>query len=103
MTTHGLLYRLNSVDVMVKTPRTESQQRALEDITRYIERLSDCVKTDRQRARQICQSYLGACSSADIFQDNTDEKFQRIVVECSIDDQKMVKKKLEALYMNLNR
>ena len=104
MTTSGLLYRLNSVDVVIKTPRTESQEKALEVVTKYIEKLSDCIKTDREKAKQLCQSYLGACSSADIFgRQPVDEKFQKIVVECSLDDQKVVKKKLEILYMNLSR
>ena len=90
--------------MIVKITRTETQQKALEAVTKYIEKLSDCVKTDKDKALHLCQSYLGACSSADIFNRvPVDEKFQRFVVECNLDDQKMVKKKLESLYCNLNR
>ncbi|XP_054153925.1 uncharacterized protein LOC128952540 isoform X2 [Oppia nitens] len=103
VTSHGLLYRLNSVDVILKTNRNKSQEKALETVNNAIEKLSDCAKYDKQSAKQLCQSYLSACSSDHSFKSQTfDEAFQKQIIECTIDDQKRIKKSLENIFHNID-
>jgi BCL2-associated athanogene 2 len=103
VTTHGLLYRLNSVDVILTTPRTQSQEKALENVEQFFEKLLDLAKTDRQLAIHICQSYLSACTSDQFRSEPVDEKFLKLIVECAVDDQKKVRKKLENLFSSLTK
>jgi len=103
VTTHGLLYRLNSVDVILTTPRSETQLKALENVNLFIEKLSDAIKTNRELAKQICQSYLSACSSDQFKSIPVDEKFQKIIIQCAVDDQKKIRKKLENLLCSMNK
>lgn len=100
VSTSGLLYRLNSVDIAIKTPRNELQEKALENVTKVIEQLTEEVNSDRELAVQKCLSYLSACSSNERSHCSTpsDEKFQSAIIECAVDDQKKIRKKLESLY-----
>jgi BCL2-associated athanogene 2 len=103
VTTHGLLYRLNSVDVVLTTPRTQSQEKALENVEQFLEKLLEIAKTDRQLAIHSCQSYLSACTSDHFRSVPVDEKFLKLIVECAVDDQKKIKKKLENLFSSLTK
>lgn len=52
-----------------------------------------------------CQQYLNACASSasDIRFDNVDKKFENAVLGCTLDDQKIIKKRLQALYTYLTQ
>lgn len=107
VTTHGLLYRLNSVDVMITTPRTESQEKALEALNGFINKLADTIKNNKDAAKHLCQSYLTACSSdsnLELHKDAPiDEQFQKAIIDCAVDDQKKIRKRLEGLYEALKK
>ncbi|CAG2118290.1 unnamed protein product, partial [Medioppia subpectinata] len=55
---HGLLHRLNSIDIILKTTRNEAQEKALETVNTFIDKLSDSVNNDKELAKKVCQSYL---------------------------------------------
>lgn len=103
VTTHGLLYRLNSVDVILSTPRSESQQKALENVNLFLEKLSDAMKVNRETAKQTCQSYLSACSSDQFKSIPVDDKFQNIIIQCTVDDQKKIRKSLESILSTMSK
>lgn len=49
-------------------------------------------------AKKKCLTYLSSCTSddsVDKFFVPIDESFQKIVIDCSLDDQKMIKKQLK--------
>ncbi|CAG2164519.1 unnamed protein product, partial [Oppiella nova] len=101
ITSHGLLYRLDSVDINLKITRTVTQEKALENVNTFIDKLSDCVKNDRGCAKQLCQTYLSSCSSDHFKPLPVDEQFQKTVIGCSLDDQKKIKKKLQNIFSSL--
>lgn len=98
--------RLSTVDICVKTVRDGAQEDALHQVNSLIDTL--ITITDRVQARHRCQTFLNACSFYDI--DNApaelgqtvDKKFECAVLGCTLDDQKVIKKRLQALmnYMN---
>lgn len=66
--------------------------------------------SDRMLARQRCQTFLNACSVHDDpanvtaeHQQIVDKKFETAVLGCTLDDQKIVKKRLQALMTYLNK
>lgn len=103
MNSQRLVRMLNTVQVQVSTTRNKEQQLALEAVNAFIAnlaRMSEGVQT-RERARELCRLYLNTCSSeAQCLP--VDEKFQRAVIECTVDDQKRVKKRLESQFTSLS-
>ncbi|XP_018495327.1 BAG family molecular chaperone regulator 2 isoform X2 [Galendromus occidentalis] len=92
-----LLSRVTTVDVTVLTPRTEQQTSALVAVTEILDKL--LTRFQKEECKHECERYLNSCLS-----DPTgpiDEKFQSKVVECTADDQKKIKKKLQAMLRQL--
>lgn len=56
------------------------------------------LRADPSGSRKQCMSYLNACSSS-VEQDVTvtDETFEATVLSCSLDDQKLIQKRLQGL------
>lgn len=59
-------------------------------------------------ARQRCQTFLNGCSGNDPQSQlnehaAVDKKFEMAVLGCTLDDQKIVKKRLQALMTYLNK
>lgn len=99
--------RLATVDISVKTVRDSAQEEALHQVNSLIDSL--LTVRDRVLARQRCQTFLNACSvhedpasSADLEQ-VVDKKFETAVLGCTLDDQKTIKKRLQALMSYLNK
>lgn len=99
--------RLSTVEISVKTVRDAAQEDALHQVNGLIDSL--LTLSDRVPARQRCQTFLNACSVHD---DSTstlenepvvDKKFETAVLGCTLDDQKIVKKRLQALMTYLNK
>lgn len=106
-----LQHRLASVDVVIRPMRTLEQVEALNKTNQSIEQLHRMVvKEDRTRARRRCLSYINACLS-DVNNNNNhsqsmmavDEKFQMLIIGCSLEDQKAIKKKLEQILAEIER
>jgi len=98
--------RLQTVAVSVLTVRDNSQVDSLNTINTLIDeviRFSDPIIK-----RQKCQEYLNACSSEFHYSSSStstttaqlsfvDKKFESYLLGCTLDDQKRIKKRLEAL------
>ncbi|OQR79979.1 BAG family molecular chaperone regulator 2-like [Tropilaelaps mercedesae] len=94
-----LLKRATTVDVSLLTPRTDDQAEALRRVTDDVDKLF--VKFHDEGTRSLCESYLNACLS-----DATgpiDHKFQSKIIECTADDQKKIRKKLESILSQFAR
>lgn len=99
--------RLATIDLSVKTVRDTAQEESLHQVNSLIDSL--ITSTDRILSRQRCQTFLNGCSGSD---PNTqlndrdrvvDKKFEMAVLGCTLDDQKIIKKRLQALMTYLNK
>lgn len=99
--------RLSTVEISVKTVRDAAQEEALHQVNSLIDSL--LTIGDRALARQRCQTFLNACSvqddqsSATDIEPIVDKKFEAAVLGCTLDDQKNIKKRLQALMTYLNK
>jgi len=103
-TSQRLLRMLNTVTVVVTTVRNKEQQLALEAVNALLanlSRMSD-ASNERENARQLCRLYLNTCSS-ESYCLPVDDKFQRVLIECTADDQKRTRKRLETLLGNIGQ
>lgn len=106
--------RLSTVELNVRTVRDTSQEDSLSQINMLIDMM--ITLGDPVLSRQRCQQYLNACSSFDgsmnmgSFSEHgmdqdviVDKKFECALLGCTLDDQKNVKKRLQALMGYLNK
>lgn len=99
--------RLATVDISVKTVRDAAQDDALHQVNSLIDSL--ITVNDRVMARQRCQTFLNACDFHDVsanpseLEQIVDKKFEMAVLGCTLDDQKVIKKRLQALMTYLNK
>lgn len=99
--------RLATIELCVKTVRDAAQEEALHQVNSLIDSL--ITSSDRILARQRCQTFLNGCSfsesssnAPDMVQ-AVDKKFEMAVLGCTLDDQKVIKKRLQALMTYLNK
>ncbi|XP_068154942.1 BAG family molecular chaperone regulator 2 isoform X2 [Drosophila tropicalis] len=105
--------RLGTVELNVRTVRDNSQEDSLSQINALIDTM---IKMgDPVIARQRCQLYLNACCSStmdpfghmDAVPESDlgpiDKKFESALLGCTLDDQKNIKKRLQALMGYLNK
>ncbi|XP_055376860.1 BAG family molecular chaperone regulator 2 isoform X2 [Condylostylus longicornis] len=117
---HRVNSRLGTVELNVKTVRDQSQEDSLSQINTLIDSL--ITVGDPVLARQKCQTYINACSTNDHFNSGDgcgsgfgastssedlilecDKKFESALLGCTLDDQKTIKKRLNALMNYLNK
>ncbi|CAC5413094.1 BAG2 [Mytilus coruscus] len=90
-----LICRCLTIEVSITTPRNDLQENALQKINEILQNLKVQMKSGKQSAIEQAKSYLNACS-----EDGgtvVDYRFQGIILECTADDQKMVRKKLKEM------
>ncbi|XP_035224226.1 BAG family molecular chaperone regulator 2-like isoform X2 [Stegodyphus dumicola] len=95
-----LMNRTQTVEVSVTTPRNELQQQALDKVEKFYTDLQAYAETDPAGAKATLQSYINACLSD--CKGAINQKFQAAVLECTADDQKRTRKKLESLMASLS-
>lgn len=102
-TTNRLLNRCRTVDVSVSTPRNYDQERALRCVNEQIELLIDKMKEDLNVSKQVtCRRYLNACNPEQP-DGPIDQKFQASVIECTADDQKKIRRRLDHIFQLIER
>ncbi len=101
-TTNRLLSRCRTVQVLVSTPRNTEQSKALDSVNQQIEELLQKIQDDLNISKQKCQYFLNACQP-DQPLGPIDQKFQAAVIECTADDQKKVRRRLERLMSVIDR
>ncbi|XP_032592025.1 BAG family molecular chaperone regulator 2 isoform X2 [Drosophila grimshawi] len=105
--------RLGTVELNVRTVRDNSQEDSLSQINALIDTM---IKMgDPVISRQRCQIYLNACCSSTMDPSGRlgtvleadvgpiDKKFESALLGCTLDDQKNIKKRLQALMGYLNK
>lgn len=105
---------LSSVNIHIESNRSVEQEKAFNHVNGLINSLSEILKQRREReknnvkakaldeeyenAKMKIQVYLNTCTSSNDPRVAIDEKFQKYMIECTIDDQKKFRKQLEQLH-----
>lgn len=84
-----------TVDVKIHTQRDQEQEESLYQVNHLIDTLVVSAKIDPDGTKSKCISYMSACSSHGM--DFTDKNFESVLLGCTLDDQKRVKKRLQGL------
>lgn len=90
-----LCMRCLTVDVLVKITRDQVQTEALYQVNGLIDTLVVGLKDDPSGTRQRCAAFMNACSSQGM--GHSDKNFETVILGCTLDDQKRVKKRLQGL------
>lgn len=93
--------RLATVELNVTTIRDKAQEDALHQVNSLID--SVITTSDRMTARQQCQHYLDSCNDGGGAERLIDQIFETALRGCTLDDQKNIKKRLQALQTYLNK
>ncbi|XP_055614463.1 BAG family molecular chaperone regulator 2 isoform X2 [Uranotaenia lowii] len=102
--------RLATVELTVCTVRDQAQEDSLHRVNSLIDVLIS--SSDPVSSRLRCQQFLNACSSEysggqsvhlDPISEHIDKKFESALLGCTLDDQKTIKKRLQALLAYLTQ
>lgn len=94
--TERLICRCLTVDIGIITPRTEEQETALNKVNKLMHEIEHQFNLDIQKTLHRAKAYLNACLSEPVGA-HIDHRFQGMIIECNIDDQKKIRKRLELL------
>jgi BCL2-associated athanogene 2 len=101
-TMNRLMTRCRTVEVTVNTPRNPEQQRALGAVNQQIEDLIHSMQNDITKSIECCSRLLNTCSP-DVIAGPIDQKFQAILIECTAEDQKRIRRRLAQLRSQMER
>jgi hypothetical protein len=89
-----LVARLGCLHVGVQQHREAGQQECVLQIESEIEKLVGLVEGEQFiEAEHLCRAYLGACGGDGVVAG--DDRFEKMLLGCSVEDQKVIRKKLE--------
>ncbi len=99
--------RLQTIELNVSTVRDPYQEDSLHSINSLVD---EVIRSDDPIfKRKKITEFLNACSSSDIPTTSSteiiviDKKFENVLLGCTLDDQKHVRKRLEALLIYLGQ
>jgi len=101
-TTNRLLSRCRTVEVNVSTPRNNDQERSLKAANEQIEELLAKLQEDIANSRQTCRRFLNACNPNQP-DGPIDQRFQSVLIGCTADDQKKIRRRLEQIFQLIER
>lgn len=102
-TSKQLTQVLSSVNISIANKRDAEQEKAYNYVSNLIKSLTEKLTSPKneeesESAKLLVQVYLNTCTSANDPRVRIDEKFQKAIIACTIDDQKKFRKKLESLH-----
>ncbi|KAB0803408.1 hypothetical protein PPYR_00378 [Photinus pyralis] len=97
-----IVNRCLTVELQINTQRDRPQEEALHQINHLIDGLVVGMKIDAEVMRSKCIAYLNSCSSHNV-QGILDKNFESLLLGCTVDDQKRVKKRLQGLHDYINK
>jgi len=96
-----LAARAATIVINVDTPRSDSQAQALSQVNSAINDLILLIQTDSDKAAETCCRYLAACDIEGGHHRSVDLKFEKILLGCTAEDQKGIKKRMYGLYEHI--
>jgi BCL2-associated athanogene 2 len=100
-TSERLMKRCKAVEVSVFTPRNEDQARALDEVNKLIDAVTQKMQDDLAAAKGTIERYFNACCPDEV--GPIDQRFQTKVIECTADDQKKIRRKLAQIIEQIQR
>ncbi|XP_053292747.1 BAG family molecular chaperone regulator 2 [Pleuronectes platessa] len=100
LTANRLLGRTLSVEISIGTIRNSQQEDALHKATTIIDEIVKKLLDNMEDSRQQLLALHAACVT-EAPPVPIDQKFQAIVISCSLEDQKKIKRRLETLLRNV--
>lgn len=97
-----IVRRCHTIELQILTQRDQTQEEALHQVNRLIDMLVVTMKEDPDGTKDRCVAYMNACSSQ-IVHGHTDKKFEVVLLGCTVDDQKRVKKRLQGLLSYIDK
>ncbi|XP_022319328.2 BAG family molecular chaperone regulator 2-like [Crassostrea virginica] len=94
--TERLVCRCLTVEIGILTPRTAEQESALTKVNTIMHEMEHQFNLNIEKSLQRAKAYLNACLSEPVGA-HIDHRFQGMIIECNIDDQKKIRKRLECL------
>ncbi|XP_062583235.1 BAG family molecular chaperone regulator 2-like [Saccostrea cucullata] len=91
-----LVCRCLTVEIGVITPRSEEQEAALNKVNKLLHEIEHQFTINIEKSLPRAISYLNACLTEPM-EGHIDHRFQGMVIECTIDDQKKIKRRLQSL------
>jgi len=95
-TVSRLAARAGTVAISLTTARGESQSECLFQVNSVIDELIVQIQTDCDRAEDVCRRFISACD-IDSGGRGVDSKFEKMLLGCTAEDQKVIKKRLVGL------
>ena len=89
-----LVCRCLTVDVRVSTPRSNSQEEALQATNTFLDGIREQLAANLHEASETLKGLINACSSDQTVHGPVNHKFQALVLACAAEDQKKIRKKL---------
>ncbi|XP_072045105.1 BAG family molecular chaperone regulator 2-like [Amphiura filiformis] len=96
-----LTKRCLTIEITVHIIRSPSQEKSLQTVLKYLHDLIGTIHSNMQQSRQVIERYLNSCITET--KGPVDDKFQAALLGCTAEDQKDVRKRLEALWASLER
>uniref|UniRef100_A0A8C8DBJ9 BCL2 associated athanogene 2 n=1 Tax=Oryzias sinensis TaxID=183150 RepID=A0A8C8DBJ9_9TELE len=100
LTANRLMGRTLTVEISVGTIRNPQQEEALRKATSMIDEIVKKLLVDMEGGRQQLMALHAACVT-EAPPVPIDQKFQVVVISCSLEDQKKIKQRLETLVRNV--
>ncbi|XP_051946142.1 BAG family molecular chaperone regulator 2-like [Xyrauchen texanus] len=101
LTASRLMGRTLTVNVSIDTIRNPQQEEALNKAIAIIDEIASQVLDNMEGARMRLQALHAACVT-EAPPVPIDQKFQSVVISCSLEDQKKIKRRLETLIRNMD-
>jgi len=86
------MMRILAVQIIVNIPRSAEQEKAYETVKKVLDELKAKVNIGLQDYKSLLESYINACSPEP--NGIVDQRFQDMILACTVDDQKTVRKLL---------
>eukprot|EP00090_Calanus_glacialis_P025923 TRINITY_DN40652_c0_g1_i1.p1 TRINITY_DN40652_c0_g1~~TRINITY_DN40652_c0_g1_i1.p1 ORF type:complete len:227 (+),score=98.73 TRINITY_DN40652_c0_g1_i1:29-709(+) len=98
-----LTCRVGEVVCQVRIRRIPSQVEALKGVEEEMARLVDTVERDVscEVGEQMCAGFLAACGGEVMGARQSCQKFEKMVLGCAVEDQKLVRKRLVELMVQI--
>ena len=92
--------RVEDMQVKVVTRRTRSQMEAKKVLESEMMKLVKEVEQGGDNSEQLCRSYLAACGG-DSSEGVTNHKFEKLILDCNVEDQKSIRLRLKDILQNI--
>ncbi|CAH1772330.1 unnamed protein product [Owenia fusiformis] len=91
-----LVCRCLTVEVSVSTPRNTVQETALKKVNGILDQLHEQLKQGVAESVHRVKTYLNSCANESEKVGPVDRNFEGVLIDCTADDQKKIKGRLQA-------